>query len=81
MNYNFTIKDIIKDNIVEFYYYRKGFLYYRISLVVNGKLNNYQFPVPLSDTGDATFNATDKAIFFMRYINKAMKEGVLELVG
>ena len=81
MKYNFTIKDIVKDNIVEFFCYRKGFLYYRISLVIDGKLNAYRFPVPISDVGDATFNATDKAIFFMRYIRKAMDDGLLEFEG
>jgi len=30
--------------------------------------------VPLSDIGDATLHATDKAIVFMRYIRKAVEE-------
>jgi hypothetical protein len=33
------------------------------------------FPVPLSDVGDATLDAQDKAIIFMRYIRKAIDEG------
>lgn len=35
----------------------------------------YCFPVPLDDVGDATFNATEKALLFMRYIRKAQEEG------
>ena len=29
-----------------------------------------EFPVPISDTNDATFPASDKGIFFMRWIRK-----------
>lgn len=29
-----------------------------------------QFPVPIADTGGATFLATDKAMLFMRYMRK-----------
>ncbi len=38
-------------------------------------LATYIFPVPLEDVGDATFNATEKALLFMRYIRKAQEEG------
>lgn len=31
---------------------------------------NLLFPVPISDIGNATFLAKDKAILFMRYIRK-----------
>lgn len=30
----------------------------------------FEFPVPISDIGDATFLAEDKAMLFMRYIRK-----------
>ena len=66
-----NIKDIIKDNMVEFGYAREGKLYYFVQY--NEKW--YQFPVPFDDikeVGNATFNATDKAIYFMRYIRKAI---------
>ena len=33
----------------------------------------FEFPVPLDDTGDAAFLANDKAIMFMRWINKHIK--------
>jgi hypothetical protein len=36
---------------------------------------DYTFPVPLSNIGDATLLATDKAIVFMRYIRKAIEDG------
>jgi hypothetical protein len=35
----------------------------------------YVFPVPLSDIGDATLLARDKAIIFMRYIRAAIADG------
>lgn len=63
-----TLKEIIKDNVVNFYFYRAGNLFY--SITVEDK--TYMFPVPIEDIGDATFLKTDKAIIFMRYIRKAM---------
>ena len=61
----------IKDNQVQINKYRAGFLYYTIDV---GE-DTYIFPVPLDEAGEATFNKTDKAITFMRYIRKAMKDG------
>ena len=59
MNYN--IKDIVKDKTVTFVRYRKGELIYVTEC-------GLEFPVPIEDTGDGIFLATDKAITFMRYI-------------
>lgn len=36
----------------------------------------FEFPVPLDDVGDATLEKEDKAIMFMRYIRKAIEEGM-----
>lgn len=72
-----TLKDVVKGGEVTFSYYRAGYLYYE---VIN-RTEVYRFPVPVDDTGDATFNKKDKAILFMRYIRKAMKEGAFVLVG
>jgi hypothetical protein len=58
------IKDCIRSN-VEFLYYRKGDLYYRCE-------NGFVFTVPVEDTGDASFNATDRAMLFMRWIRKEL---------
>ena len=33
----------------------------------------FEFPGPVSDIGNATFFATDKAILFMRYIRKHLE--------
>lgn len=71
-----TLKEIVKDNIVHFNSYRKGILYYKVT--VNNK--NYRFPVPIEDTGDATFLDKDKAILFMRYIRKALNENTFEIL-
>lgn len=67
----FNIKDIIKDNKVFFLYAREGKLYYGIDY----DNKKYQFPVPFSDSnevGNATFMREDRAIYFMRYIRKAI---------
>lgn len=58
----YDLKEMIRGK-VKFDFYRDGNLYYRTE-------NNLLFPVPVSDTGTATFLAEDKAILFMRYIRK-----------
>lgn len=67
------IKDIVKNNFVFFAKYRAGHFYYNV-WVNRGTDDeeNYIFPVPQSDIGDATLLATDKAIIFMRYIRQAI---------
>jgi len=67
------IKDIIRDNTVRFLRFRQGHLYYAVS--VPGQATDFMFPVPVSDVGDATLQAQEKAILFMRYIRKALDEG------
>lgn len=66
MNYN--VKDMVKDNKqVTFKFFRGVNLYCATEC-------GFVFPVPVNDVGDATFLPQDKAILFMRYINKEIKE-------
>lgn len=59
-----NIKDMVKDNKkVRFAFYREGELFYETEC-------GFEFPVPVSDLGNATCYAEDKAILFMRYIRK-----------
>ena len=51
---------------VHFSFYRHGELWY----VTN---SGFEFPVPITDTGDGVFLAKDKAILFMRYIRKHLE--------
>ena len=67
------IKEIVKDNEVAFTKYRQGIAYYSVRVPSQGI--DYIFPVPLSDIGDATLLAKDKALVFMRYIRKAIEDG------
>ena len=60
-----SIKDLVKGKVV-FKFYRKQNLYYETE-------SGFVFPVPIEDTGDATFLASDKAMLFMRYIRKELK--------
>lgn len=62
----------IKDHVggskkVKFLYYRQKELWYETEL-------GYRFPVPVEDTGEATFLPEDKAMLFMRYIRKQMEK-------
>ncbi len=67
-----NIKEIVKDNTVRFQRYRQNHMYYVV--MVPGEDVDYSFPVPLDDVGDATLNAEEKAITYMRYIRKAIEE-------
>lgn len=58
----YSIRAMI-DGQAEFEFYRDRNLYYRTA---NGVL----FPVPVEDTGTATFPARAKGIVFMRWIRK-----------
>jgi len=59
-----SIKDMVKDNRkVNFKFYRDGQLWYETEC-------GFEFPVPISEAGTATFLAQDRAILFMRYIRK-----------
>jgi hypothetical protein len=62
-----NIKDMVKDGKqVVFTHYFDGNLWYKTEC-------EYAFPVPVSDTGTATFAAQDKAMLFMRYIRAHLK--------
>ena len=61
-----TLLEMIKDKKVHFSFYREEELWYRTE-------DGFEFPVPISDVGNATFLAEDKAPLFMRYIRKHLK--------
>lgn len=66
-----NIKEMVKnDKTVSFVHYKDAELWYRTEC-------GFAFPVSISDTGNGTFLACDKAILFMRYIRAhlAMLEG------
>ncbi len=59
-----TLKEMVKDQKkVRFSFYRDSDLWYKTEC-------GFEFPVPISEAGTATFLAEDKAILFMRYIRK-----------
>ena len=62
-----TIKEMVVNNQkVTFRFYRDGQLWYATEC-------GFEFPVPISEAGTATFFAEDRAILFMRYIRKYME--------
>jgi hypothetical protein len=72
------LKFFIKDRQVDFDYFRNGIAFYRIET----EDGTFGFPVPLNDIGDATLLKQDKAIFFMRWIRKALeREELVHLPG
>ena len=67
------IQEIVKEYEVRFAKYRQGNADYTVR--VPSEASDHMFPVPLSDVGDATLLATDKARVFIRSIRKALEEG------
>lgn len=60
----YDLKGMVKDGMrVQFSFYRDGNLWYKTH-------NDFLFPVPIDDIGNATFNAEEKAVLLMRYIRK-----------
>lgn len=54
------------DKKVRFSFFRDGQLWYVAE-------NGFEFPVPLTDVGTATFKAEDKSVFFMRWMRKHLE--------
>lgn len=69
-----TVKELVRDRTVLFRYYRDGALWYQVIRIGRP----FIFPVPVSDTGTATFLAEDRAILFMRWIRKHREQLVAE---
>lgn len=58
------IKQAVKDGaLATFSFYRDDQLWYKTA-------GGVEFPVPLTDVGNATFGATEKALLLMRYMRK-----------
>ena len=70
MRSTLNIKDIVKNNVARFSFYRAGYAFYEVQ--VDG--TRYKFPVSLEDLGTATLLAEHKAITLMRYIRKALDD-------
>jgi len=62
-----NIKDMVSNGKrVYFIRYQKNELWYVTEC-------GFEFPVPISDTGDACFEKEDKALLFMRWIRKQIE--------
>ena len=70
-----TLKELVGNGKqVTFQFYRKGELWYKTDC-------GFEFAVPVEDTGDGVFLASDRAMLFMRYIRKQLEansEGLKE---
>jgi hypothetical protein len=75
-----SIKDLVKENTVRLNRFKSGNLFYIIYLFDQKMPDNHsahrtwEFPVPISDVGEAEMRGGDKAIYFMRYIKKAIED-------
>lgn len=73
---------VARDNQAHFVKYYDNQLWYRVSYTDgyggapyedgrgNPPVEVFEFPVPISDIGNATFGAQEKAMLLMRYIRK-----------
>ena len=67
-----SVKDMVKNNQqVEFIKFDSDQLWYKTE-------SEFLFPVPISDTGAASFISKDKAILFMRWIKKHLDAGNID---
>lgn len=63
-----TLKEMVSGGKqVTFSHFRRNQLWYTTEC-------GFQFAVPAVDVGDATFNATEKAMLMMRYIRNQLAE-------
>lgn len=59
-----NVKDMVNNGQrVKFVKYQQQELWYKCE-------NGFEFPIPISDVGDAAFLNEDKALLFMRWIKK-----------
>ena len=58
-----SVGDLVKNKKAKFQYYRQGNLMYTTE-------DGFEFPVPMTDTGDSTFYDEHPAIELMRWIRK-----------
>jgi hypothetical protein len=63
INMAYDIKEMVKGKKVKFVRYQNNELWYVTEC-------NFEFPVPISDTGNAEFRPEDNAMMFMRWIRK-----------
>ena len=67
-----NVKDLVANgNKAFFTRYFDGKLWYKV-VALDGGVLAFEFPVPISDIGNATFQAEEKALLLMRYIRKHM---------
>jgi len=60
----YNIKDMVSQGkMVRFAYYRDKALHYETE-------DGFLFPVPIDETGSATYNKEEKAMLLLRYIRK-----------
>ena len=64
-----NIKDIVHSHGAQFTHYVDGEMWYQV-LCADGRGTIFNFPVPVSDAEGGTFLATDKPVFFMRWIRR-----------
>jgi len=60
----YNIKDMVSEGkVARFAYYRDEALHYETE-------DGFLFPIPIDETGSATYNKEEKAMLLMRYIRK-----------
>lgn len=73
----YTLKEIVKDTIAEFSFYRQNNIYYTVKLP-DGV---YQFNIPLNDLGSATLVRSCRTITLMRYVRKSIADNTFVKVN
>jgi len=70
-----TTAEIVKNSkFSKFILFRDNYFVYQTD-------NGFQFVIPLSEVGTASFLSQDKTIFFMRWIRKQVEENNYSIQG
>lgn len=59
------LKDLVTNTTATFMYYKNKELWYTV--------NDFEFPIPIDDTGEGVFENQVKAITLMRWIRKHLQ--------
>ena len=65
-NTTMNITEIVKNKRAHVVHYREGHFIYETD-------DGFQFPIPLTDIGNSTLQAEDRAVLFMRWIRQHLE--------
>ena len=72
-----NLQDLVKGNTVHLDSYSNGTFYFHLKVASDDKEELYQFSVPMKELGNSSIKTNDRAIYYKRWINRAIEDGTL----